>query len=248
MLVIAALVGGYFLDAPAKIFVPMARGAAGAASGARDGVFGLLAYFSSKKTLEAENAALREAVGAAENERAWYQALEDQHAILLEHLDRESYASTSLFRSDPLLVASVTTRPPQTPFDVIIIDAGSTEGVEMGDWTVARGAVLGTVTEVRESVSYVTLLSSPQSTFSVRLGEFDGEAYGLGGGRYRLQLPKGQAVAVGDPIILPTMGLELVGTVASVETPESDPFQTVYFNVPAALAELQYVDIFKPRR
>jgi cell shape-determining protein MreC len=246
--VILLLVAGYFLDAPAKVFAPVARGAAHAASGARDSLGGMFGYFASKKDLENEVVRLRAEVEKASNERAWYQALEEQQTILLSHLDRESYASTSLFLSEPLLVASVTTRPPQTPFDVIIVDAGMVDGVAVGDWVASRGAVLGTVSEVGQANSYVTLLSSPQSTFSVRLGQFDGEAQGLGGGRYRLELPKGQEVKTGDPIVLPTMGLELVGTVASVETKESDPFQVVYFNVPAALAEIQYVDLFKPRR
>lgn len=206
-------------------------------------VSGISEYFASKQKLDEEVRVLREEVARLQNERSWYAALETQNTAILKDIHRNDVASTSLMRMSIGTIASVMVRPPYSPFDIISVDAGSVQGIEVGDTAAWQGYMLGSVVEVFETTSKVRLLSSPDSTFTVRIRDIDAQAYGLGGGRYKVELPKGSRIAEGDTVTMPTMQLDVVGTIDTIDPDQSGAFVQAYFTLPIPFSELQYVDI-----
>lgn len=95
--------------------------------------------------------------------------------------------------------AQILARPPQSPYDVLLINKGNKQGVAVGApvwWP--PGIFLGEVVEVRSDNSLVRLVSS-QGTRHV--GRFDSrivtETEGRGGGAMRATVPAGAEVATG---------------------------------------------------
>jgi cell shape-determining protein MreC len=205
-----------------------------AASGAYNFLAAGSAGFVSSIALSEENRVLRHRIAALEGEVARSAGVVQQYNDLVESLGRSTHASSTLAGAKPHLIASVLARPPRTPFDVFGIDAGRAEGV-----------VLGVVDTVDEHTAAVRLFSSPQSSMTVRIGSVDVEAVGQGGGRIRLQAPKGETIVAGDPVLLPALSLDLVGIVQLVESPENDAFQTAYFGAPVSLSEIRYVSLYR---
>jgi hypothetical protein len=56
-------------------------------------------------------------------------------------------------------------------------------------------------------------------------------------------LPKGTAVAEGDPISAPSIGASIFGHVENIESNENDPFIYVRFNLPVNMNELHFLQI-----
>src|SRR3989344_1907594 len=76
-----------------------------------------------------------------------------QENILLELVGRKQKAN--------MVVASVLTRPPQTPYDVIVIDAGLNESITIGsEVSLPEGPILGVVSEVFSKSAKVKLFSA----------------------------------------------------------------------------------------
>jgi cell shape-determining protein MreC len=216
-----------------------------AASGAYNFLAAGSAGFVSSIALSEENRVLRHRIAALEGEVARSAGVVQQYNDLVESLGRSTHASSTLAGAKPHLIASVLARPPRTPFDVFGIDAGRAEGVSEGDRVGYEGIVLGVVDTVDEHTAAVRLFSSPQSSMTVRIGSVDVEAVGQGGGRIRLQAPKGETIVAGDPVLLPALSLDLVGIVQLVESPENDAFQTAYFGAPVSLSEIRYVSLYR---
>lgn len=216
-----------------------------AASGAYNFLAAGSAGFVSGIALSEENRVLRHRIAALEGEVARSAGVVQQYNDLVESLGRSTHASSTLAGATPHVIASVLARPPRTPFDVFGIDAGRAEGVSEGDRVGYEGIVLGVVDTVDEHTAAVRLFSSPQSSMTVRIGSVDVEAVGQGGGRIRLQAPKGETIVAGDPVLLPALSLDLVGIVQLVESPENDAFQTAYFGAPVSLSEIRYVSLYR---
>ena len=201
--------------------------------------------FVSNVALSEENRVLRHQIASLEAQVARDAGVARQYGDLLASLGRVAHASSTLAGARPHVVASVLARPPRTPFDVFGIDAGRADGVTEGDRVAYEGIVLGIVESVSEHTASVRLFSSPQSAITVRIGSVDVEATGQGGGRIRLQAPKGELIREGDPVLSPTLALDLVGIVQLIEAPENDAFQTAYFGAPVSLSEIRYVSLYR---
>ncbi len=149
------------------------------------------------------------------------------------------------------VLAGVLSRPPATPYDTLVVDAGSAEGVAEGALVSAGGTrILGTVAQVYTHTARVTLFSAPGQKYQALLTTAHGtlplELEGQGGGSLRAQVPAATIATVGDQAVLPGIAGGLVAEVVGVGAGESDSFVALYFQEPANVFELRYVEIIKP--
>jgi cell shape-determining protein MreC len=148
----------------------------------------------------------------------------------------------------------IISRPPQSPYDILIIDAGSDNEVKAGMLVTAYGNVLlGYVAEVFPSTSKVKLISFSNEETNVLIESagtgtstaISAIAVGRGGENLEIKLPSSIAINSGDQV--KTMGNFpfIAGTIEKVEISLSDPFQKLFFRLPVNIQELKYVMIEK---
>jgi len=172
-------------------------------------------------------------------------ALADRDALYAENLDLKKRLGRAVVV--PRIVAGVLLRPPMTPYDTLVIDAGSAEGVTAGDFVSAGGtALVGTVSDVYARSARVALFSAPGGRYDALLrGSIPVTVEGQGGGSMQARLPSGTAVAAGDAVVLPGIAGGMTATVSHVERAESESFVTLYMQLPANIFTLRYVEVWK---
>lgn len=150
-----------------------------------------------------------------------------------EALTREIARLTSETKRTPEqagITAGVLSRPPMTPYDVLIVNAGSTQGVSVGSLVHALGVPVGVVVRVGMSSSHVRLYSASGASTEGWLGEarLPVTVVGEGAGALSAETPRELPVAVGDVVYLPGPGALPVGTVRLIESNPASPSQTLY--------------------
>lgn len=149
------------------------------------------------------------------------------------------------------VLAGVLMRPPAVPYDTLLIDAGSAQGIDTGDLVYGGGsAVIGEVSEVQNSTARVTLLSAPGHDYDAQIlpKAAPGTALplpltGQGGGSLVGQVPAGSNVSVGDPIVVPGVEGAYVGSVSHIDQQSGASFESLYALLPVDLFALQFVEI-----
>ncbi len=148
--------------------------------------------------------------------------------------------------SSPRIAGGVIARPPYTPYDTLIIDRGSAEGV-LEDAPVFYGAnrALGYVRKTFEHHALVTLFSSPgvESTVYVFGSNFFTTAYGEGGGVIRLSVPQGVAIKPEDVVILPSLDTGILGTIDHIQSIPTEPEQHAYVTFDVPLQSIRVVGV-----
>lgn len=203
-----------------------------------ESISGIIDMLSTQKALVKENITLRERIRSLELENLSGRAAISREETLLLSLGRIASGDT--------VMATVLSRPPDTPYDVLIIDAGEREGVEIGQRvSLPEGGLLGHVEEVLPRSSRVRLPTSngEKSNAILERGGMPVILEGIGGGSFKLILPRDTLVEVGDRIFSPYTEAGLVGIVESVELRPTDSFKEVLARSPANIQLVRYVII-----
>ena len=161
-----------------------------------------------------------------------------QENILLELVGRKQKSN--------MVVAAVLTHPPQTPYDVIIIDAGSNESITIGsEVSLPEGPILGVVSEVFSKRAKVKLFSASGEETNAILERNNVPIIlvGTGGGNFRLTLPRDIAIEKGDRILSPDITSRLLATVGEVSVRPTDSFKEVLAKGPTNIFALRFVFI-----
>jgi cell shape-determining protein MreC len=193
------------------------------------------AYVRSRAALEAEQTALRDALALQAGQDEVIAALRAENDELRAQL---GYATSSL------VSARILQQPPLVPYDRLVINRGTRDGVVLDAPVFAGENVLvGRVVQVTQRQSIVTLLSNPgvESTVYIFGPDIYTTAEGLGGGIVRVGVPQGVPLAVGDPVSVPAAGLGMLGAITYIETEATRPEQFGFVQLPVALRSLQYV-------
>ena len=195
-------------------------------------------FFKDKLILEKENKFLKERINQLKTDILSYQVLEKENRSLKEILLRTE--------EDKYVVGFVLSRPPQSPYDVFIVDIGMKSGVKNGMEVTAYGDILiGHVSEVFSKTSKVKLVSFPKEEIGAMIlsSNMPVIAIGQGNGNLEINLPKDAEITEGDKIV--TIGAEpmILGIVERVESQPTDPFQKILFRLPINIQELAYVMI-----
>ncbi len=146
------------------------------------------------------------------------------------------------------LIASVLVRPPQSPYDALVISAGTNDGIAIGDQVYAfSGFPIGEVISAESKRSTVRLFSSPGSKIEVLIGTSTAAvmAEGRGGGNFFLKLPKVTEISPGDIVVRNFLPPEVFSTIASVDSAEGEAYIHAYFKLPININSLVYVLVKK---
>ncbi|NNM83989.1 rod shape-determining protein MreC [Candidatus Parcubacteria bacterium] len=177
---------------------------------------GFLSSFGDAATLTLQNEKL-----ANENT-----ALVTQNQALVQKLG----SITGLVTSPKGIVAGVVAHPPESPYDTLVLAAGSEDGVMLGMEALGEGNVpLGIVSSVLAHFSRVTLLSAPGVSLDgwVGHGNLPLILKGSGAGTVTASVPRSAGIVVGDTVSVPGPGSLPVGTVVRVDSVPSSPSVTL---------------------
>jgi len=201
--------------------------------------FGVSTFFSSKAALVSENTALMSRLETMRAEMLDRDMLFLENRSLKEALGRREEEKTVL--------ASVLSRPNRSPYDTLLIDIGADHDLRTGDLALGLGSVvIGRVAAVYERSALVKLFSAPGEEQEIIIGSSTpAKAIGVGGGNFRVVLPKGSPVSVGDPIVFPAINSRIFGKVGEIATDSSDTFERIFFQSPVNIFELRWIEILQ---
>jgi cell shape-determining protein MreC len=146
-------------------------------------------------------------------------------------------------------LASILASPLVTAHDTMLIDLGMYEGVGVGMQVFNSGGfAIGSVSTAYRHSSLVTLYS----TNGVEIAGYVGTSsipitlHGVGGGNFRISVPRGTDVAIGDSVRLPAFSPTFLGVVEAIDSPEDSSFSTVYVKLPFDYQRLRSVYVAIP--
>lgn len=148
--------------------------------------------------------------------------------------------------SSPRMIAGVIGRPPYTPYDTLVLDRGSEDGVVVHAPVFhGKGVAIGYVREAYPHLALVTLFSSPDTEMTVYIfgPNIFTTAYGEGGGVVRLSVPQGIKVEEGNMVVLPSFDTGVLGSITHIQSIPSEPEQHAYVTLNAPLQSIRIVSI-----
>ena len=201
---------------------------------------GKRAGFAEKKNILAENRALTEKAAEMKISLSFLEIFEKENA--------ELKAAFSAEERKNYIFGSVISRPPFTPYDLLIIDAGAKDGVEEGMQVLAFGKVLlGYAADVFPDKSKVKLISSfgEETNVVLESSGIPAIAAGKGGENFEIILSRMTDIGVGEKIITDGKNPLLVGIVEKIERQATDPYQKIIFRLPINIQALTKVFLLK---
>ncbi|HEY4505188.1 MAG TPA: rod shape-determining protein MreC [Candidatus Paceibacterota bacterium] len=180
-------------------------------------------FFVFKSRLITDNLAIKEELSNLRMKEIDYDALLKENLELKEELGRK--ISTSR------VMARILSKPPQSPYDTFVVDAGSSDGVVLGNKVyLSDVTIIGIVTNITPHTSLVRLFSSSgvaeQMTLSRTGASFT--ITGAGGANMKLEVPKETDILWGDVFMYPGIASSIIGSVYYIDTNSQSSFKTVY--------------------
>ncbi len=194
----------------------------------------------SRASLAKENTALRHSIDLIAIEAHSRERLRTENEELKSMLGRHS--------GRDFLLARVLYTPGGVPYDTLVLDVGENHGVAAGMRVYIDGDfILGEVEKVFARSAVVTLYSSSGNELPVIVGTstVPTTAYGVGGGNFRVMLPRGVPAKVGDLIGIPDLAPTYLGTIDAIERPEGSSLQAIYFKWPLNIFEQEWVYVLR---
>lgn len=198
-----------------------------------------ISVLNSKIDLLKENAILKKQIKVKEKDYALFDLLRTENQDLKSILNRKE-------EDQKVLLGTVIVKPFLSPYDTLIIDVGMSNGVSVGNSVMAEGNVfIGYVSEVYDYTSKIILYSSPGEKINVLIGSnnIEKEAIGLGGGNFKVEIPREIDIKEGDSVVIPSISTNIFGVVEKIEFKESSAFQNILFKTPTNVSELKWVEV-----
>lgn len=192
-----------------------------------------------KTFLKEENQRLKRELEATRRSLEKLAAIEEENRKFKALLNRRE-------RGSEAVLASVLLKPPQSPFDMLILDVGEDMGVVIGDRIHAQGVLIGAIAAVFTRSSTARLFSSPGEQVMVEVGSgIHTRALGEGNGNFSITVPRETEIETGDPVVLPGFDRAFLGNVAVIEQTPTGSFKTVRFRTPVNVGELTLVEVLR---
>lgn len=198
--------------------------------------------FRLKRSLVHENEALKEEVSRMQAQVLDRNLLEERVLELEGKLGRAGV--------DDRVFARVLAGPGRSLYDTLSIDAGTEEGITVGDQVVYAGAgVIGTVVETYATSAKVSFFSSPGEETLVVIGgqAIPATAIGRGMGNFEAKVPQGSLIVSGDNVLIPGSNM-ILGVVGKTAEKPAEPFMHVFFRTPFNIAAIRSVEVIKSRK
>ncbi len=196
--------------------------------------------FRSKQKLAKENDLLKNAVRNSSSALLNVSNLKSENESLKQLLGRETNISA--------LLAYVLKKPGSSPYDTLLLDLGSSDGLKVGDLISDSGSVtLGRIEEVRSKTSSARLFSSAGIITSAKLerSNLPISLQGIGGGAFEAKLQRDIEIRVGDIVRLSDGNFQVVAIVRDIESDIADSFQTIQLASPINFNELKWVLVYQ---
>jgi rod shape-determining protein MreC len=193
----------------------------------------------SKSALIADNNLLKQEIQNDKENQLLSSALKNENDDLKNILGRKN-------NNQKEILSAILAKPTFSPYDTLVIDVGSADGVSVGDEVLALGdSYIGYISEVYDNSSKVVLYSSSGETINVLIGsdKIEKTATGMGGGNFSLKAPADSGIKIGDPIIVPSISSNIFSAVEKIESKPTDSFETILFKNPVNISELEYVEV-----
>lgn len=197
-----------------------------------------LASLRSKESLVRENSALKEQLSSLEIKLSLLAGQSNKENELLALLGRRPEGTN--------VAAGVLIHPPQTPYDMIIIDAGSKESIQAGAKVLLpEGPIIGEILEVFPNSARAVLYSASgeENAAVLERNNVPVTLKGIGSGNFKIKLPRDVGVEIGDRILSPDLDSSLFAVVEDIEIKSTDSFKEVLARSPANIFELRFVFI-----
>ncbi len=194
-------------------------------------------YLRDRATLIEENETLKEQL-ALDNSS-------DRYAELMRQENEELRALLG-GTSEERILASIIGRPNALPYDVLVIDRGSNDGIALdAPVFIADNRVIGIVSKVFAKSAIIELVTTPNLVSSVFVVGPDifTNAVGMGGGQLRIGVPQGIALTIGDAVILPAVQSGVFGSINHIESLPTRPEQYAYVSTDIPLQSLRFVSV-----
>lgn len=163
--------------------------------------------------------------------------------LLVENEELRALLGTA---STSRIGAGVIGRPTELPYDTILIDRGSRDGV-IENAPVFAGAeqAIGFIGGVYPHTAVVVLATTPgiSSTVYIYGPNIYTVAEGMGGGIIRVHVPQGIALEPGNLVVMPTFVSGVYGEIVSVESVPTRPEQYGYAALSTPVAHLRFVSV-----
>ncbi len=196
-------------------------------------------FFTSKNSLYLENQNLKLQLDTQKALMSNYDYLLNENISLKEILGRKN-------QKTPMILAAILSKPNQSVYDTVIIDAGMGEGIQVGDKVFALGNIpVGRVAEVYSHSSKVILLSNSGEKTKVLISRENIllELVGRGGGNFEMILPRNFTPTKGDQVVLPGINPYVVAVVETIISDPRDPFVKALLVSPVNIQELKFVEV-----
>jgi len=220
------------------------------------------AYFDSKASLLAENQKLQDELNLEEGAVSNYTTLSNDDATIKAILGRKDPKT-------PMVLAAILSRPNQSPYDTLVIDAGTKQNIAMNQIVFANGDVpIGRVDTVYPDSSKVVLFSNPGEKTNVIVStspstvpstdvtttpptttpatagrDVPMQLIGRGGGNFEMDLMRDVNLPKGTQAVLPGITPYVVGTVETIISDPRDAFQKALLVSPVNIEELKFVEV-----
>lgn len=195
----------------------------------------------SKRSLFAENKTLRERMLLFEALEVEQKALRSENESLRTLLGR----STSTVK---IVLGEILSKPGFSPYDTVIIDVGTNNGIEIGDYiTVDNTIIIGEIASVTPGSSNALLYSSPEYKTEVFVGpeSIQAVAIGKGGGNFEIRVPRNTAFDKGDEVRLTKFPDTIFGSITEIKDAAADSFDRVLFRSLVDVERVRFVTIQK---
>lgn len=163
--------------------------------------------------------------------RAYGAAMEEQSRVLAARVqDLENLLGDRL-EPEKGIVAGVVAKPPQSPYDTLVIDQGTDAGVAVGAQVASGGGIpIGKIASVTAKSARVTLYSAPETVTEAWIGEARTPITltGTGAGTYSARAPREATIGAGNLAYVPGPGSLPIATVSRVDSDPADPSVTVH--------------------
>jgi len=147
---------------------------------------------------------------------------------------------------EPRIAAGVIGRPTALPYDVLMLDKGSDDGIKVDTPVyIGHNTVIGFIAATYQNSSLVVLLSTPgfSSTAYIFGPDIYTTAVGIGGGITRIHVPQGIALNIGDLVVLPSISAGIYGTVSAVDSVPERAEQYGYLTTKTPMSSLKTVAV-----
>lgn len=175
-------------------------------------------------------------------------ASESGERFTIQLLSKENEELRSLLGEgeEKRIAAGIIGRPNKLPYDVLVLDKGSDDGIVQGAPVfISERTVIGAVKKTFPKTSVVELITSPGFTASVYIfgPNIYTNAKGIGGGQLRVGVPQGISLKEGDLVVLPSAASGIYGSVSVVDSVPTRPEQYGYVSPEIPLSSLRLVSV-----